>query len=217
MDSHIFLDESGDLGFSFHKKYRIGGSSRHLTIGYLLCPVNKSPILRRVAKDVYTKFGFKIGREKKATELKPKQKVYICNSVVDLINKNPDFLIGAITVKKERVMDHIRSDPNKLYNYMMRLSILDKIKGHDKSKLTRDERSIKVASGNSCIDYLQSIMWFDYRSATALEDNPCPSHHDDGIILADWLTNFIWGHYEDSDSDAFNIISSHLRNQTLYF
>jgi len=100
---------------------------------------------------------------------------------------------------------------------MMRLSILDKIKTHAQCTLTRDNRSVKVASGNSCCDYLQSIMWFDLSSPTLIIDDPTHSHLNEGIMLSDWLTNIVWSHYEDGDSTSFTALAGHLRNKTLFF
>jgi len=33
---HVFLDESGDLGWNFEHPFRMGGSSRFLTLAFLV-------------------------------------------------------------------------------------------------------------------------------------------------------------------------------------
>lgn len=149
--------------------------------------------------------------------MKSLQKEFVCRETIKMLNKYPEFQLGAITVKKEQVNAHIRLDGNKLYNYMIRLSILDKISAHQTCKLTRDNRSVKVASGNSCIDYLQMILLFDHSSATQLKDNPLHSHENNGLIFIDWITNIVWSRYEDNYHGWFDILSPHLKNQTLYF
>lgn len=50
---NLYIDESGDLGFTFDKPYRIGGSSRYLTIAFLLVPKELSHLPKRVVKKLY--------------------------------------------------------------------------------------------------------------------------------------------------------------------
>lgn len=205
------------MGWKFDSPFRHGGSSRFLTIAYLIVPENKYHLCNRFVKNVYREFKVKPKKELKATTLKIRQKVWIAEQGVDLLNLNPDFRIGAITVNKEKVFPHIRTDANKLYNYMMAISILDKVKTSPKVNLIRDERSVKVASGNSCIDYMQTKMWFDHSSPTMLIDSPTASHLNLNLIFIDWIANFVWSHYEDKNSEAFIKLSPKLSNQTLYF
>lgn len=217
MKSHIYLDESGDLGFKFNAPYRDKGSSRFLTIGYLLCPITSCNVPQRLVRDVYHKFSFNPKVEMKASELKKHHKDFICECTVKMMQKNPLFILGAITVKKENVHPHIRLDGNKLYNYMMRLALIEKIEDHDSCKLTRDNRSIKVESGSSCIDYLQITIWFDKGKTTLLVDNPKHSHTDDGLIFIDWITNIVWSKYEDKYNGWCSIIQPYLQEIQLYF
>jgi len=49
MHSHIFLDESGDLGWKLNSPYRNGGSSKFLTISYLISPITDIHLPRRIA------------------------------------------------------------------------------------------------------------------------------------------------------------------------
>ena len=215
MDSHIYLDESGDLGWSFQLPYRQGGSSRYLTIGYLICEDGDRIYPKRLVKDIYTKFKFNPKKEKKATDLTIDQKDQIAAETIKMLNKHPTMHLGAITVRKERVMQHIRSDGNKLYNYMIKLATFPVIQHHDTTKLIRDNKSVKVASGNSCIDYLQTTIWFEYNSALMLSDFPTHSHLDDGIIFIDWITNIVWKHFEDSISSSFQILTNPLSGNIL--
>lgn len=216
MHSIIYLDESGDLGWKFDRPYRNGGSSRFLTIGFFICPVTHKPIPKRIVRAVYSKFGFDPKIEIKASQLKKHHKEFICNQIIATLQKYPEMKSGAITVKKENVHSHIRVDSNKLYNYMIRRSVLDKIDQHISSTLTRDNRSIKVASGNSLIDYLQTTLFFEHASSTSLKDDPKHSHLEDGIMLADWISNIIWEKHEDGLDGGFNLLNPHLNHIELY-
>src|ERR1035441_5537034 len=85
-----------------------------------------------------------------------------------MLAKCPEIALHAIVVKKENVQAHIRTDSNKLYNYMIRLALLDKMAKHDVVTLVPDPRSIKVQSGNSLHDYLQMQLWFEKKATTKL-------------------------------------------------
>lgn len=133
------------------------------------------------------------------------------------MDKYPDLSLGAITVKKELVSPYIRRDANVLYNYMMRVALSDKIQDHQSCKITRDNRNVKVASGNSCIDYLQTFIWLENNKPVVLVDNPKQSHTDDGLIFIDWITNIVWSKYEDKCDQWCSQIQGHLKEMKLYF
>lgn len=171
----------------------------------------------RIVRDVYNKFKLNPSFEIKGSDLKPYQREFFCQKVNGLLAAKPDFKIGAITVKKEQVMSHIRADGNKLYNYMMKLSLLDKTKNFTSVNLIRDERSVKVKTGNTCIDYLQISMWFEHQSKTQLKDFPTQSHKDDGLIFTDWICNSIWSKHEDGFSLGYDLLSGNFIDEKLWF
>lgn len=216
MDYFIYLDESGDLGWTFDKPYRSGGSSRYLTIGYIIIPAHKRQFAKRIVKKSYEKFKWPTGIEKKATDLNEVEKNFICDKVLTMADAHPDVIIGSITVKKENVEVHIRKDTNIIYNFMIRLSVLPKIKGANTVRLVRDERSIKVASGNSCADYLRATLFFDMKSKTDLVDAPIKSHLDHGVMLSDWICNFIWKRFEDKQTEQYFKLLPCLKNTRLF-
>lgn len=217
MHSHIYLDESGDLGWKFDKQYRNGGSSRYLTIGYLISPITHCNIPKRLVRDFYSRFHFDPKHEVKAVHIKSHHKEYICAKTCEMITKYPGFHLGAITVKKENVASHIKNDGNKLYNYMINLSVIELIENDLTCKLTRDNRSIKVINGRNCIDYLQTIIWLHRNKNTILTDNPTHSHHDNGIIFIDWITNIVWSKYEDNYSGWCQKLGNNIIEKKLFF
>ena len=97
-----------------------------------------------------------------------RQQEHIIARTIQMLGKEPHAHLGAITVRKEHVADHIRQDGNKLYNYMMGLGLLDDIRKFQHVNLIRDNRSVKVRSGNSIGDYLQTKLWFELGSSTKL-------------------------------------------------
>tara|TARA_R110002051_G_scaffold149010_1_gene221539 strand:+ start:5958 stop:6611 length:654 start_codon:yes stop_codon:yes gene_type:complete len=217
MSHTVFLDESGDLGFKFTAPYLRGGSSRFLTMAFFVVPNNKQVLLKRIVRKTYEKYKFKAGTEVKGSVLTIEQKIFICQSIVNLINKNPEIFVCSISVKKQNVQEHIRRDANLLYNFMMKLSVLDKINTHSHVTLLRDNKTVKIASGNSLIDYLQTTLFFEHNSPTIITDSPQDSKKWLALILVDWLNNIVFGHYENGNSNPYQILSPILKNQTLFF
>src|SRR5579863_1012548 len=178
----IFLDESGDLGFDFSKPYRNGGSSRFLTIGALCVPPPKKHLPKRLVKGLYWKFGWNPQREKKWADMSENARTEFAARAREMCDKNTDIILRTMTVKKSNVMAHIRADSNKLYNYMIRLLLVDYMATHEWVTMVPDPRAIKVRSGNSLHDYLQIELWFVKNVTTNLSTQP-PARNTNGTPL----------------------------------
>lgn len=122
-----------------------------------------------------------------------------------------------MTVKKSKVWAHIRQDPNKLYNYMLGLLLPDKIKRFPLVTLMPDERSIKVKSGNSLVDYLQIKLWFELKAKTKIECTPMDSSNVLNVQFIDYVANIIWNYYERGHDAPFNILRSKISSTPLFF
>ncbi|MFT3676514.1 MAG: DUF3800 domain-containing protein [Chitinophagaceae bacterium] len=217
MESEVFLDESGDLGWKFSHPYRQGGSSRFITIGFLCCPVSLSPVSKRLVRDFYKRFDLPTEKEIKATQLKAHHKDFICEETVSTMTEYPQFHLGAITTSKENVPLPVRSDPNTLYNYVIGQSVRPRVQDHKASLITRDNRTVKPASDNSCIDYLKTLAFLHFQKSVILIDNPVHSHTNSSIIFIDWITHFIWAAYEDEQNIWHNRLKPSLKEHCLYF
>jgi len=217
LSMNIYRDESGDLGFSFKKPYRKGGSSRFLTITFLIIPKELSKHPKRIVRKLYKKKERSTNKEIKGSRLSENDKIYIAERTVKLLEKYPDIKIMAITVNKRKVKKHIRSDPNKLYNYMISLVLPKKIKQQKIITLIPDKRSIKVASGNSLIDYLQIKLWFELNSETVIEYYPLESHTSLNLQYIDWISYIIWKRYEDKESKVLDILKKRIELHQLFF
>lgn len=217
MAYNVYLDESGDLGWVLNKEYRHGGSSRYLTIAFAVCPYEKRHLLQRIVKDIYKRKKQDPKIELKGSSLSVTDKCVFAEKVRRVVSINPDIKIGYITVNKSKVQQHIRQDPNKLYNYMIRLAVLPVIKDLPMVNLIRDNKSIKVKSGNSLIDYLQTVMWFELHSPTKIIDIPSDSKKVANLIFIDWINNLIWGRYEDSNTKPYDILKSVMTSRRLFW
>jgi len=112
----IFLDESGDLGWTFQQPYRHGGSSRFLTIAAICVPLQKQHIPARVIRDLYKDRGWHPSVEKKWTRMSNAERIAFATVARRMAYAHCDISLHAVVVNKERVMNHIRQDANKLYN-----------------------------------------------------------------------------------------------------
>lgn len=100
---------------------------------------------------------------------------------------------------------------------MIKLAILDVIKHEPIVNLIRDNKTVKVKSGNSLIDYLQTTLWFEMNSKTKMVDIPSDSKKVQNLIFIDWMNNLIWSNYEDTNSEPYLILRSVIDSKKLFF
>ena len=168
-------------------------------------------------RDLYVKYNWPSGKERKWVKLSAAQRVEFATNANALCEKHPDIHIYAIVVKKENVWPHIRSDANKLYNYMIKLALIQKMANHDLVTMIPDPRSVKVQSGNSLHDYLQTELWFTEKAITTLITKPQDSSTSRGIQFADMLASVVQARYEENETRAFQAIESKVQLSKLYF
>jgi len=213
----IFLDESGDLGWKFDLPYRDGGSSRYLTISALIASEQSVRLPARVMRKLYDKFKWPTDKEKKWARMTPEERLEFARLAAKLCAGNAGSIqYVSITAKKENVMPHIRRDPNKLYNYMIGMLLLDHMARADEVIFAPDDRSIKVQSGNSLHDYLQTQLWMDRGVATELKTVPCDSSKNLCVQFADMISGIAQGHYEDRNSEPLRALARHFRPFLIY-
>jgi hypothetical protein len=213
----IYLDEAGDLGWKFNAPYRQGGSSRFLTISAICTPETKKHLPKRVVRNIYQSFGWNQAVEHKWNSMDSTERSVCAAELRKLCDSNPDIFLHAIVVKKQNVLAHIQADSNKLYNYMVRLALLKRMARHDVVTMIPDPRSIKIKSGNSLHDYLQTELWFTEKASTNLLTCPQDSATCKGIQLADFLAGMVQGYFEDNASRAFATIQPRLTLNRLFF
>ncbi len=214
----IYLDESGDLGWKFTAPYRNGGSSRHLTIASLAVSPHNKHRPKRLIKKLYTKFNWPTNIEKKWADMTLEERIFFAKKAHELqVNYPDDIRYLSITVKKQNVQPHIRKDANKLYNYMIGLSLLNEMSKHEDVTFVPDPRSIKVESGNSLHDYLQTQLWFEMRAETSLTTTPLDSASSLNVQFSDMLSGIVQGHFEDGNSKPWTELRNNISYKTLFF
>ena len=215
--AEIYLDESGDLGWKFDSPYRQGGSSRFLTIGAVVAPDDMSKTLTRLIADLYRTRSWSPAKEKKWSRMIPSARVDFATRAASLSNKHAKLSYHSITVRKSRVWNHIRADANKLYNFMIKEMLLGDMKRFKRVLFIPDDRSIKVRSGSSLHDYLQTELWFTENVTTKLTTRPSESAEFPQLQFTDMLSGLVQFHFEDADSEPFNILSPLMTVKRLFF
>lgn len=213
--SLIFVDESGDLGWSFDKPYGHGGSSRYLTIAATIMPTNLHHLPERRVRHLYKQGKWDTKREKKWVEMCPASRKIFAESAASLAEKG-EITYKAIVVKKENVNESFRSDSNKLYNYMLKLLLLDEMMTHDYITLIPDNRSIKVENGKSLHHYLE-MMLYEAQAVTKLETQVADSKNCLNLQFVDMLAGAIGTHYEFRKSAPWNVLSPYVQVKPLFF
>lgn len=214
---NLYLDESGDLGWILDKPFMNGGSSRYLTIASLIIPKTLSHLPKRIVKKIYRSRKQPTSIELKGKDLSIDEKKNFINRLITLLAQQSSIQISVITVKKKNVKDHIRSDPNKLYNYMVNFAVLEKIQTYPVVNFIPDPRSIKIASGNSLTDYLQTKLWFEMNSSTHLIDSPMESKFNLNLQFIDFICHIVWKRYEYNQSRFYNRIRKRISEKHLFF
>ncbi|WP_225773268.1 DUF3800 domain-containing protein [Pseudomonas sp. Marseille-Q5115] len=213
----IYLDESGDLGWKFDAPYREGGSSRYLTIAAVIASEGSSNAPSRAMRRLYNKFKWPTDAEKKWSRMLPEERsAFATIAKRAAVAENGGIKYAALTVKKENVQEHIRRDPNKLYNYMIRMLLLDEMAKADEVMFFPDDRSIKVKSGNSLHDYLQTELWFTKNVATVLKTYPCDSSKNLRVQFADMISGIAQSHYQDRMSEPYRLLAAHFQPRLLF-
>ncbi len=146
------------------------------------------------------------------------ERVFFAKKAHDLqVNYPDDIRYLSITVKKQNVQPHIRKDANKLYNYMIGLSLLNEMSKHENVTFVPDPRSIKIESGNSLHDYLQTQLWFEMRAETSLTTTPLDSASSLNVQFSDMLSGIVQGHFEDGNSKPWTELRNNISYKTLFF
>ena len=212
----IYVDESGDLGWSFEHPYGHGGSSRYLTIAALLVPDELDHLPKRKVKDLYKYGKWDTKREKKWVEMSADARLSFAKAAVSLREKHVEIAYKAIVVNKRNVNANFRRDSNKLYNYMIRLLLLDEMAKHPFVTLVPDPRSIKVQNGNCLHHYLDAVL-YEIEAATRLETVVRDSSDCLSLQFTDMLAGVVGSSYEFKKCEPLRALGRHMHIKTLFF
>ena len=107
MEYDVYLDESGDLGWTLDRPYRKGGSSQYFTIAYIILPTDNNKHITRFLRKFNQERGS--NKELKGADFTKGRAKATANKIISLLDLHQDIIIGAVTALKSGV-------PNRLIN-----------------------------------------------------------------------------------------------------
>lgn len=216
----IFLDESGDLGWTFDKPNNDGGSSRFITISGIVVDETQLKYVIRHINELYKKYRLTPKIEKKGANFSDDDATFIATSLSKIIAKAPSFNVISITANKQNVIQKLRCDCNIFYNYMLGVMLPDTIRHHNNVSIVLDKRTIKVDHGNNFEAYIKTKCWGDLEMNVDISCKYDSSDSNEGIWMADWMANWIWRKYENNQNSAYNVLrqraGTHFFEKTLF-
>lgn len=216
MATLIYVDESGDLGWAFDLPYGRGGSSRYLTIAAMILPEALDHLPERRIRHLYRHGNWDSKREKKWVEMPINARMTFAHGALALRQTHPQIDYRAIVVDKRNVNDNFRRDSNKLYNYMLKLLLLDEMARHDQITLIPDPRSIKVENGKSLHHYLE-MMLYERQAPTRLDCITCDSRQSLNLQFVDMLAGVVGNHFEFEKSAPWQVLAGQIPTKRLFF
>lgn len=205
---YIYLDESGDLGFG-------KGGSNYFTIAFL---ATEEPIkVKRAVKKIKQKHKIPRSVELKANTTKRRIRKELLNKLSKL-----QIEIQSITVKKKNVDLKLQQDTNILYNYMVGLSLAERVVrgGPPNAKviIIVDKRTVSVAYGFKFNEYLKYKIWYERgRKDIDLEIHHLESQNVYNLQAIDNIVNAIFRKYDRNDSELFDIIQNIITYDKILF
>ena len=121
-----------------------------------------------------------------------------------------------MTVKKENANDSFRAHPNGLYNYMVKLLLLNEMSKHEEVNFIPDARTVSVELKNTLNDYLRTEL-AGQGANTRLNTTPWESKNSFGLQFVDALANIVWSRHEYDQPKHYDLISSYIQSHHLYF
>jgi hypothetical protein len=199
----IYIDESGDLGWTLDKPNRHGGSSKYITITGIIISANEEKYISRFINGIYKKYNLTPNIEKKGANFIPEHSSYITSQLTaKVINKSSSFKIISITVNKTNIYESLQKDKNIFYNYVLGLLLKPEIIQHNNIEIILDRRTIKVSQGESFPDYIKTEIWGKGHNIN-ITCEFLESSKNKMIWFADWYANFIWRKHEDNESSSY--------------
>jgi|SRR3990172_948543 len=202
----LFLDESGDLGFS-------PGGTTYFIIGFLA--VNEEIKFRRVIRNIKKRNGLSGKVELKAYHSGDDLRFEVLNAIAA-----SDIEIHTVSVFKPRVYDHLQTDTNILYNYAAKWLLVPFLEERQLSdvRIIVDLRITRLSSAMRFDDYIKAELWGERGIHTKLEVHHLDSMRSLGLQAVDFVTYALLRGRERSDWRFWNIIRPKaVRTKRLFF
>ncbi len=217
---HLFLDESGDLGFDFENK----DCSRHLTISILA--VKQQSGAKIVRKAIKKTLKRKVNRGRKGkknpqTELKGSStSINVKRYFYGLIEAQLDFGIYAITLDKQKVSQQFCSTPkakSRLYDSLAK-QVIESLEVDQETTaayliVDRSKGKREIAEFNDRIEFRLKDRLSD-RAAVSIKHSD--SQQDLGLSAADLFCWGIFRTWERADHEWYSRFSERVVHNEEY-
>ncbi len=207
--AHIFLDESGDLGF---KK----SSSKWFL--FAIAIINDARALERVVKKVWRPMKKKY---KRLGELHASQENDITRKrILGRLSEVDDLRVLCAVLNKQKVYIDLQNQKNYLYNYTANI-LLDRL--HNSGALGIDEplhlfidrKDTKKRLRENFIDYISHEM--EKRRDGLFRIKLHSSHENKSLQAVDFISWAIFRKYEHGDDTFYKIIKNKIIDERLLF
>ena len=217
MEYDVYFDESGDLGWTLDQPFRKGGSSQFFTIAYLILPTDKNKFINRFVKTFFKTRGS--NKEIKGADIRRGRAKVLSTRITAFLDMHPDIRVGAITIDKKNAPSPLinTNNNNVLYNYLVQVGVCPKISSFSKVNIIPDKRSVPAGSQNSCPDLIKNDLWFWKKSSTQIHYQQEESFQNERLMFIDWVANFVWRHYENNYSNAYQVLGRYLQEDKVFF
>ncbi|MEJ5327926.1 MAG: DUF3800 domain-containing protein [Candidatus Bathyarchaeia archaeon] len=203
---HVFVDESGNLGFSEK-------ATKYFIVAYLECekPERLRIELRRLLKRLHQKKQYPPSRN----ELKFSRMNSYCRKMILAKIAESDVSLGVVVLEKARVENKLRKDPATLYNWCVvhniMLSLIQQIATGNKIQITFD-KSLPKRRINEFNSYATNkASYLLHEKGTALPSNcitlnHIPSEKEFCLQAADAVAGAYHQKYENNNPEYAKII-----------
>lgn len=206
----ILLDESGDLGWEFNQPYRFGGSSRYFTIGAIVGVNNEHKRPGHVVRAMRQEFGWTSQREKKWINIGSSVRRSFANRTVKMIKENPSVHVLVSVLDKRKVPNHIRGHFHLFYAWMASSLIAPSIRTLRQASICPDELNAGLGNDALMESVLRKDLWFHLRSQTEISRIQRSKPLEDGLAFCDYLAGAFQSHFEDGQSECYNLLKDHV-------
>lgn len=197
---HIYIDESGDLGFS-------SKSSKYFIIAALITEdtLKVSKCITKIRKERLRK------KNKKIPELKFHNSDYVIRRRLLQSFAKTDIKIAFVVLRKNQVYDELKSKQNILYNFLCG-SLIDKIfqkyKINSKIKITVDRSLTRInrESFNNYLGYRASLNSTKGFNPNFLKINHINSTQDKCLQAVDFIAGAVARKYNHNDVSFCELI-----------
>lgn len=212
--AHIFLDESGDLGFNFSKKK----TSKYFVITFLFS--NDKNTLEKMVKKIFKGFSKTEVRNHHGSLHAYKETPKTRHKLLNLFKEKKMADILVIYLNKCKVYTRLKDEKQVLYNYVTNI-LLDRL--CTKKLIPTNEKILLIASRRETNKFLN-------QNFSAYLKNQVKRNHkldieveiktpfeEKALQVVDMLSWAIYRKYEHGDDSYYNLIKSNIVEENSLF